>query len=69
MLDYLLQEIHKNQDPKEIINTYVSMKKYLQKCVNFDPSVNDFWLYDFQFNWKDLNGTKHSFYLKNTYFY
>ena len=37
------QEMHKIHDPKEILNTYISMKKYLEKCVNFDPSVDEFW--------------------------
>ena len=55
--------MHKIHDPKEILNTYISMKKDLEKYVNFDPSVDEFWLYDFQFNWRDLNGTQHSCYL------
>ena len=69
MLDYHPQKMHKIHDPKEILNTYISMKKDLENCVNFDPSVDEFCLYDFQFNWRNLNGTQHSCYLKNTYFY
>ena len=44
------------------------MKKELKNCVNFDPSIHEFWLYDVKFNWKDYNGTQYSCYLKNTYF-
>ena len=69
MLDYHPQKMHKIHDPKEILNTYISMKKDLEKCLNFDASVDQFCLYDFQFNWRDLNGTQHSCYLKNIYFY
>ena len=47
MLDYYPQETHEIHDPKEILNTYISMKKDLEKCVDFDPSVDEFWLYDF----------------------
>ena len=49
-LDYHLDEMNKIIDPKKIYDTYISMKKELKKCVNFHPSINEFWLYDFKFN-------------------
>ena len=58
-LDYHPEEMHKIINPKK--------KKDIKNCVNFDPSIDEFWLYDFKFNWKDYNGTQHSCYLKNTY--
>ena len=54
---------------KKIYDTYVSIKKDLKNCINFYPSIDEFWLYDFKFNWMDYNGTQHSCDLKNTHFY
>ena len=67
--DYHPEEIHKIINPKKNYDTYVSIKKDLKNCINFNPSIDEFCLHDFKFNWMDYNGTQHSCYLKNTYFY
>ena len=51
--DYHPEDMHKIINPKKNCDTYVSMKKNLKNYVNFDPSIDEFWLYDFKFNWKD----------------
>lgn len=67
-LSYYPAEIEKIFHPKKIADNYLSMKEDLKRCVNFDPSINNSWNYDFKFNWRDSEGTKYTCYLKDNLF-
>ena len=44
------------------------MKEDLKKCIQFDPSINNIWLYHFKINQVDYEGEKQQCYLKECNF-
>ena len=49
-LEYYPRDIEKILDTQKIANIYLSMKRDLKKCIDFDPSISTFWNYHFKFN-------------------
>lgn len=43
--EYNPKIIHKTVKPKIISDTYILMKNDFKKCVEFDPYLDQFWLY------------------------
>ena len=64
MIQTIMNQMHKIQNSKKIADIYLSMKKDLKECINFDPSIDNFWNYDFKFNWQDYEENQHYCYLK-----
>ena len=67
-LEYNPRDIEKIFDTQKIANIYLSMKKDLKKCIDFDPSTGTFWNNPFKFNFRDYEGNPRSCYLKDYYF-
>ena len=67
-LEYYPGDIEKKFDPREIGNIFESMKNDLKKCIQFDPSIGNFWNYHFKYTFQNNEGNKQFCYLKDCYF-
>ena len=67
-LEYYPGDIEKKFDPREIGNFFESMKNDLKKCIQFDPSIGNFWNYHFKYIFRNNEGNKRFCYLKDCYF-
>ena len=66
-MEYDPRDIKEISVSKKIEDIYLSIKKDLKRCIQFDPSIDNFWLYHFKTNWYDYK-EKRSCYLKESIF-
>ena len=52
-MEYDPRDIKEISVSKKIEDIYLSIKKDLKRCIQFDPSIDNFWLYHFKTNWYD----------------
>ena len=49
-MEYNPRDIEESSDSKKIEDVYLAMKKDIKRCIQFDPSIDNFWLYHFKIN-------------------
>ena len=64
-MEYNPRDIEEISDSKKIEDVYLAMKKDIKRCIQFDPSIDNFWLYHFKINCYGYEG-KRSCYLKES---
>ena len=57
-MEYNPKDIEEIKCTKKIENIYLAMKEDLKKSINFDQSIDNFWLHNFKINWVNNQGEK-----------
>ena len=66
-MEYNPRDIEEISDSKKIEDIHLAMKKDIKRCIQFDPSIDNFQLYHFKINWYDYKA-KQSCCLKESIF-
>lgn len=66
-MEYNPTDIEEISDSKKNEDIHLAMKKDIKKCIQFDPSIDNFQLYHFKINWYDYKA-KQSCCLKESIF-
>ena len=59
------EKIHKLKKITSVYNNFIELKQDIQLCINFDPSCNNFWMYDYRRTGRTSLGNFRWEYLKN----